>query len=199
MSPTEHDSGSLHQISRPGTASETDKSSEPTQRLVTWDEIPTWLQDNCYIRAGYRAPSYSIRASLSSIFYTHTEFVNILSHLFGALALVFLAVPFHQSVSSRYHSFAWQDKLAFGVWFICAILCLGMSATYHVICNHSPIVNAFSQKLDHLGIVILTSGSFLSMIYYGWYCEPKLRSAFSTMVSRAPEFRAEGKSIQNFN
>jgi Haemolysin-III related len=63
-----------------------------------------------------------------------------------------------------------------------------MSATYHIICNHSLNVNAFSQKLDHLGIIILTSGSFLSMIYYGWYCEPKLRYVSSTMVSRAPEF-----------
>jgi predicted membrane channel-forming protein YqfA (hemolysin III family) len=153
-----------------------------TDRLLSWHEIPSWLQDNHYILANYRGPSHSLRKSLSSLFYLHTEFVNIHTHLIGALVLALIGFPVYQSISVRYESFSWKDCLAFGIWFLCAILCLGMSATYHTICNHSPGYNAFSQKLDHLGIIILTSGSFLSMIYYGWYCEPQLAYTFSTMV-----------------
>jgi adiponectin receptor len=149
------------------------ESQQTTDRLLSWYEIPPWLQDNHYILGHYRGPSYSLRKSLSSLFYLHTEFVNIHTHLVGALVLAFIAFPAYRSISVRYETFSWQDCVAFGTWFLCATLCLGMSATYHTICNHSPGYNAFSQKLDHLGIVILTSGSVLSMIYYGWYCEPK--------------------------
>jgi adiponectin receptor len=127
-------------------------------------------------------PSHSLRKSLSSLFYLHTEFVNIHTHLVGALVLALIGFPVYRSISLRYESFSWKDGLAFGIWFLCAILCLAMSATYHTICNHSPGYNAFSQKLDHLGITILTSGSFLSMIYYGWYFEPQLAYTFSTMA-----------------
>jgi adiponectin receptor len=153
-----------------------------TDRLLSWHEIPSWLQDNHYILSNYRGPSHSLRKSFSSLFYLHTEFVNIYTHLVGALVLAFIGFPVCRSISLRYESFSWKDSLAFGIWFLCAILCLGMSATYHTNCNHSAGYNAFSQKLDHPGITIPTSGSFLSMIYYGWYFEPQLAYTFSTMA-----------------
>lgn len=151
-------------------------------RLLSWNELPPWLQDNHFILGSYRGPSNSIQKCASSIFFLHTESVNIHTHLWGALVVLGSIVPVYQTVSTRYETFTWQDTLAFGTWFLCASLCLCMSATYHTICNHSPLVNAMSQKLDHLGIIIMTAGSFLSMIYYGWYCEPTLAYTFSCMV-----------------
>ncbi|KAK0636683.1 hemolysin-III related-domain-containing protein [Bombardia bombarda] len=151
--------------------------------LLSFNELPKWLQDNHYILGSYRGPSYSLRKSIQSIFALHTESVNIHTHMWGAAAILLGAFSVYQSISTRYATFTWRDTIAFSVWFFCAFLCLGMSATYHAVCNHSPEVNAITQKFDHLGIVIMTCGSFLSMIYYGWYCEPMLAYAFSAMIT----------------
>ncbi|KAJ5584558.1 hemolysin-III channel protein Izh2 [Penicillium hispanicum] len=156
--------------------------SEKASELLTFDELPVWLQDNHFILGSYRGPSYSVRESIGSILALHTESVNIHTHLWGAAAVLVGTLPVYQSISTRYPSFTAHDTIAFGIWFFCAFLCLGLSATYHAICNHSPEVNAMTQKFDHLGIIIMTCGSFLSMIYYGWYCEPTLAYTFSVMI-----------------
>ena len=157
-------------------------SSSDESQLLSFAELPPWLQDNHFILNKYRGPSSSIKRSFLSISRLHTETVNIHTHLWGAVAVVLGAFPVYQAISTRYATFTWQDTLAFGTWFLCAFTCLIMSATYHTVCNHSPEVNTVTQKFDHLGIIILTCGSFLSMIYYGWYCEPRLACVFSTMI-----------------
>ncbi|KAK7418272.1 hypothetical protein QQX98_004057 [Neonectria punicea] len=153
-----------------------------TPGLLTFAQLPKWLQDNHFILGNYRGPSYSIQTSVQSILALHTESVNIHTHMWGAAAVLVGAIPVYHSISTPYASFTWLDVAAFGTWFLCAFLCLTLSATYHTICNHSPEVNAVTQKFDHLGIIIMTFGSFLSMIYYGWYCEPALAYTFSTMI-----------------
>lgn len=158
------------------------EKAKVSTKLLAFGQLPKWLQDNHFILANYRGPSYSARESLRSVFALHTESVNIHTHAWGAVAVLVGILPLYQSISAHYPSFTWHDTIAFGIWFFCAFFCLGLSATYHTMSNHSPKVNAMTQKFDHLGIIIMTCGSFLSMIYYGWYCEPTLAYAFSIMV-----------------
>jgi len=151
--------------------------------LLTWDELPHWLQDNQFILGNYRGPSYSFKKSLESLTYLHSESVNIHTHLWGVVAVILGLWPVLNALSARHASVTWHDAVAFGIWFFGAVFCLGMSASYHTVSNHSPNVNASAQKLDHLGVVIMTAGSFISMLYYGWYCEPIFAYAFQAMVS----------------
>ncbi|KAB7500246.1 Adiponectin receptor protein [Armadillidium nasatum] len=61
-----------------------------------------------------------------------------------------------------------QEKLVFTAFFIGAIVCLGLSFTFHTVSCHS--------ELDYCGIALLIMGSFVPWLYYGFYCDfqPKL-------------------------
>ncbi|KAI9851026.1 MAG: hypothetical protein M1838_004637 [Thelocarpon superellum] len=151
--------------------------------LVMWDDLPSWQQDNRYIRSGYRPASGSYWGSFTSLGYTHNETVNIYSHLIGAILFSITSVVLFDTLGSRYPTASKADVLAFGCFFLGAAICLGMSATYHTISNHSPDVSSLGNKLDYVGIVFLTVGSFIGSIFYGFYCEPQLQTLYWTMIS----------------
>ncbi len=77
-----------------------------------------------------------------------------------------------------------QDILAFSCFFLSAMGCLGMSATYHAISNHSEPVAKFGNRLDYIGIILLIWGSFVPSIYYGFSAEPQLFRTYMTMVGQ---------------
>ena len=149
---------------------------------VLWDDLPSWQQDNHYIHSGYRPASNSFYKSFSSLGYLHNESVNIYSHLIGAFLFSILGFVLYTIIRPRYGSATAGDVLAFGCFFLGAALCLGMSATYHAISNHSQHIARFGNKLDYVGIVFLITGSFIPSIYYGFYCQPRLQRAYWTMV-----------------
>lgn len=151
--------------------------------LVLWDDLPSWQQDNQYILSGYRAASGSFKKSFASLGYIHNETVNIYTHLIGALVFITLGYWAHSAIRPRYESATTADIIVFACFFAGAAFCLGMSATYHAISNHSPEVASFGNKLDYVGIVLLTTGSFIPTIYYGFYCHPHLQEFYWTMVS----------------
>jgi adiponectin receptor len=153
---------------------------------VLWNDLPHWQQDNHYIHSGYRPASYSYQKSFSSLFYIHNETVNVYSHLIGALLFSISGFLLYTLIAPRYDSATTSDIRAFGCFFLGAALCLGMSATYHLISNHSPIVAKFGNKLDYVGIVCLITGSFIPSVYYGFYCHPHLQELYWTMVPLSP-------------
>lgn len=155
---------------------------------VFWDDLPSWQQDNHYIRSGYRPPSASFKRSFASLGYLHNESVNIYSHLLGALGFSISAFLLYSIIRPRYESASSSDILAFGCFFAGAALCLGMSATYHTISNHSPLVSRFGNKLDYVGIVFLITGSFIPSIFYGFYCYPHLQQFYWIMVNPSISF-----------
>ena len=157
---------------------------------VLWDDLQSWQQDNHYIHSGYRPASNSYTKSFASLGYLHNESVNIYTHLLGAIAFTLSGISLCQALGSRYASASGADVFAFGCFFLGAALCLGMSATYHTIGNHSPRVNAIGNKLDYVGIVFLITGSFVPCIYYGFYCEPRLQKIYWTMVTKKHSIEA---------
>lgn len=154
--------------------------------IVLWDDLPSWQQDNHYIHSGYRPESGSFKKSFSSLGYVHNESVNIYTHLLGAIFFTVGGALLYTTVRPRYATADVSDIIAFGCFFLGAALCLGMSATYHTISNHSPMVAKFGNKLDYVGIVCLITGSFIPSVFYGFYCHPHLQEFYWTMVREAP-------------
>ena len=174
----------------PSLSRETSTSTH-SHLLLTWQELPHWQQDNHHILTHYRPASYSYSTSFKSLFYLHNEWFNIHSHLFAAgfflCVVVYLGLASEGSViyapvNGEPVSYSSADVVAFACFFAGAISCLGISAAYHTISNHSPRVNRFGNQLDYVGIVALIWGSFVPSVYYGFHCEPSLQRTYWTMV-----------------
>jgi predicted membrane channel-forming protein YqfA (hemolysin III family) len=63
------------------------------------------------------------------------------------------------------------------------VVCLGMSATFHTLSNHSDTVAKWGNKLDYTGIVALIVGSYVPALYYGFFCLPNLMTVYLWVVS----------------
>ncbi|PNY23160.1 ADIPOR-like receptor IZH2 [Tolypocladium capitatum] len=123
--------------------------------LLVWDDLPAWRRDNAFIRSGYRQIRASYGHALRSLFYLHNESVNVWSHLVGALVAVAGSLYLYCVIHPRYASATTADVLAFSCFFGGAVLCLGMSATFHALVDHSEEVARWGNKLDYTGIVAL--------------------------------------------
>ena len=106
--------------------------------------LPHWLQDNDYLMTGHRPPLQSYKACFYSLFRLHTETANIWTHLIGTL--IFAGLAIYVLVVGSDHPLQWEDKLVFGTFFSCAIICLGLSSTYHTLSCHSPQVGRFFSR-----------------------------------------------------
>lgn len=160
------------------------KDAIKEELIVLWDNLPHWQRDNQFIVRGYRKASDSYMQCFSSLSYIHNETVNIYTHLLGSLAFLLLAPSFYNMVISShdYTQASKEDIYVFACFFTGAIFCLGMSATYHTISDHSEAVHGFGNKLDYLGIILMIWGSFVPSIYYGFGCHPQWISTYWTMV-----------------
>lgn len=158
------------------------KDAIKEELIVLWDNLPHWQRDNQYIVRGYRRATNSYRQCFASLSYMHNETVNIYTHLLGSLAFILLAPSFYNIIRMSCREASNDDLYVFSCFFAGAITCLGMSATYHTISNHSEAVHKFGNKLDYLGIVFLIWGSFIPSIYYGFGCHPQWINTYWTMV-----------------
>lgn len=140
--------------------SKANKKDTPTTRLETkasrtltvlWNDLPAWLQDNQHIHSGYRPASNSYRKSLTSLTHLHNESVNIYTHLVGAVLALLAAVYAYAALRPRYEQATRQDAWVFACFFGGAVACLGMSAAYHTVSNHSERVARMGNRLDYLG------------------------------------------------
>ena len=150
--------------------------------LLSYDDIPPWYQDNEFIRHGYRPMSSSTRASFASWLYLHNETINIYSHLLpGVLFLVGEGVlcPY---IHALYPNATVIDHVVFAFFLLAAAMCLGFSATYHTLTNHSVQVSGIWLRFDFVGIIVLTLGDFVSGILMVFYCESVLQKIYWAMV-----------------
>lgn len=120
---------------------------------VLWNDLPAWQQDNHHIHSGYRPASNSYSRSFASLTHLHNESVNIYTHLVGAVLAAIAGIYVYGLIQPRYEAASIEDVLVFSCFFGGAVACLGMSATYHTISNHSESVARLGNKLDYLGYV----------------------------------------------
>lgn len=148
-----------------------------------WHEIEQWQQDNHYIHSGYRPQSNSYMRSAGSLGYLHNESVNIYTHLIGAVVAVVGSGVLYNVLRPRYETAAFEDVVVFSCFFGGATACLGMSATFHTLANHSQTVSRAYNRLDYLGIVLLIWGSFIPSLYYGFQEKPELVQTYWIMIT----------------
>lgn len=169
---------------QPSGADISDKSSDLWYSLVHWNDLPHWQQDNHHIHGSYRRASYSYTRSLKSVLHWHNESVNIWTHLVPATLSLPCGAMLYKILKPRYELASAADVLAMGCFFIGATVCLGMSATYHAVSNHSPPVAKMWNQFDYAGISLLIAGSFIPSVYYGFWCNPLRQWTYWTMVSQ---------------
>ncbi|KAL5114279.1 hypothetical protein ACEQ8H_007848 [Pleosporales sp. CAS-2024a] len=150
---------------------------------ILWHHLPAWQRDNHYIISGYRPASNSYSRCLASLLYLHNESVNIYTHLLGSLFFFLSSLALYHALQSRYESATSEDVYAFGCFFLGAVACLGMSATYHTISNHSHAVAVWGNQLDYAGIVLLIWGSFVPVLYYAFQGERELMRRYWAMIT----------------
>lgn len=152
--------------------------------LLSFHELPEWHQDNEYILHGYRPISGSAQVSFRSWLYIHNESVNIYSHLIPAIVLLLGEWYILEYLTTRYSRTTSADHFVFVFFLLTAVICLGLSATYHTLMNHSYAIEQLWLRLDLVGIVVLILGDFISGIYMVFWCEPLQRKIYWSMVSR---------------
>lgn len=156
------------------------KKAQPA--LLSFDEIPPWIQDNEYILHGYRPPSNSIAKSVASWTYVHNETGNIFTHMIPAICFLAAEILLYRYFRVFYPEASETDRLVFAFLFFAAILCMGLSTAYHTLMNHSARVSELWLRIDYVGIVGLILGNILSGTYMVFYCERKLQAVYWVMT-----------------
>ncbi|XP_063049103.1 adiponectin receptor protein 2-like [Engraulis encrasicolus] len=148
------------------------KMWEGRWRVIPHDVLPDWLKDNDFLLHGHRPPMPSFRACFKSIFRIHTETGNIWTHLLGCLFFLCLGIVYMFRPNMSFVA-PLQEKVAIGMFFLGAILCLSFSWLFHTVYCHSEGVSRVFSKLDYSGIAFLIMGSFVPWLYYSFYCNPQ--------------------------
>lgn len=93
--------------------------------------------------------------------------VNVWSHLIGAIACIVVAPLAYFKIFHILETVHWTDMMHFYIFMAGAILCLSMSALFHLFSCHSEPVSHQWNRCDYVGIVFLIAGSFYPAIFYG--------------------------------
>ncbi|ETI22251.1 hypothetical protein G647_06324 [Cladophialophora carrionii CBS 160.54] len=151
-------------------------------RLLRFEELPEWYQDNHFCRSGYRPVSNSWTTCLLSLGHLHNESLNIYTHLIPAVGLMFGQFLIYSGLSYFYPDASIADHAVFSVQVNAAIITMLLSCSYHTMICHSKDIENLMLRVDYVGILTLILGSFFSGIYVGFYCEPVLRRVYWTMI-----------------
>ncbi|KNC46719.1 tubulin-specific chaperone D [Thecamonas trahens ATCC 50062] len=152
---------------------------KPSQqrRLARFEEVPTWMQDNKYIRSGYRV-DYSLAECTWSMVERHNEVANIWSHLVGVPVFVALVV-WVLSGRAELASEAWLEQAPFLV-FVCGCgAAYTASVVFHTFLCHSHAALIMCSRLDYSGIVLIIMTSIMPGVYYGYHCSPGLQQLYT--------------------
>ncbi|KAJ1958732.1 hypothetical protein GGI12_004662 [Dipsacomyces acuminosporus] len=164
------------------TSAEEDKRKQTTKRTLIWDELPQWMRDNQYILSGYRPQTNSFNKCFGSLFYLHNETGNIYSHLLGALLFLVLCFTITHRVFAQFESIDWQDTATVYIFLLGAVGCMGLSSLFHTVTCHSPKVQHAYNKCDYIGIVFLIVGSCVPIFCYAFYCHPRLKLFYLSLI-----------------
>ncbi|CAD6194248.1 unnamed protein product [Caenorhabditis auriculariae] len=119
---------------------------EARWKATNFETLPDWLQDNEYLRTGHRPPIPSFSNCFKSIFALHTETGNIWTHMYGCVAFIGVGLWCMTRPSDQVQ---WIEKLIYSMFFIGAVVCLGMSFVFHTVACHSVEVGKLFSKLDY--------------------------------------------------
>ena len=169
---------------KPSTGPEVSNQSAHLQsyRLLHFNELPVWYQDNPFIRTAYRPISQSTLRCLQSICHLHNETINILTHLVPSILFLCSLPILHRRIAERFPDATKADHLVFSLNVLAAATTMLLSATYHTLMNHSFTWSTLWLRIDYVGILTLILASFISGIYVGFYCNPFLQKVYWSMI-----------------
>ncbi|WFD05174.1 hypothetical protein MVES1_000500 [Malassezia vespertilionis] len=75
-----------------------------------------------------------------------------------------------------------MDMLTLGIFLSGTIFCLTCSAVYHSVSCCSQAVAKKFNRLDYMGIVVLTVGSNIPALRFGLYCHPKEMAWYTVLI-----------------
>ncbi|THV47356.1 hypothetical protein BGAL_0316g00100 [Botrytis galanthina] len=150
--------------------------------LITYDDLPSWHQDNPSIFTSYRPITHSLRDSLKTFFTLHNETFNIHTHSIPFFTCLFLTGLIFYIFSIYFPESPLVDRFIFSIFFLSTMICMGFSMGYHTLMNHSKGVAEIWLKLDFVGIVLAILGDFVTGIYVAFYCEWKFQVGYWIMI-----------------
>ncbi|KAH8242643.1 hypothetical protein KR032_000724 [Drosophila birchii] len=146
--------------------------------LCNFDDAPSHLKFNPYIRRGYRT-FLSNKLCLQSIFWWTNETINIWSHLAGCILFIGLTIFDLQFL--RIHA-SLSDQVLVVCLLVCFCLCMLMSAIYHIFSCKSEEHYELFLSVDFLGISLSLVAIYISGMYYAFWCHTFLRTLYSTIA-----------------
>lgn len=159
------------------------RDSIPQRVLLTLGEVPKWYDINPFILTGYRHQTNSLLGCLASWTYLHNESGNIYSHLIPAVAAIFGHRLLYNYLRAEYANLRDKDWTIISLQLWAALACMSTSTMYHTMICHSPKVKHSCLMYDYVGIIAVMLGNFISGIYFGFYCEPRLRLTYWILVT----------------
>lgn len=154
-------------------------------KTLAWRKVPKWRRDP-FILGSYRRTKADVWEILASLTYLHNETVNVYTHLVGATLLPLAATTVMRMLSQpQFINVSETDYTMFRIFFCSAEFCLICSTMYHLASPYSRKVERFWHRMDLLGIVIATAGTFIPSIYYIFFCEAAVQRLHWCIVSHS--------------
>ena len=149
--------------------------------LMHFKKAPSYLQDNPFIRTGYRV-DLTWKECVLSVFQLHNESVNIWTHGLGCLWFLYMALLGSQLSSEKMapSRVVWWPMRTYH-WG--AVFCLGASAYCHSALSVSRSVCRAVCLLDYVGVATMILTSFFPAVYYIFMCRPALLTFYLGSVS----------------
>lgn len=112
-------------------------------KLFTYNEVPSFLQENPFITSGYRR-FFSIKLSLYSLLRIHNETGNIYTHLGACFYFLYFFYTLYTSTWDQY-------TFALLIFYIGCSFCFLLSSTFHTFNNHSEDTCRTLLRCDFAG------------------------------------------------
>ncbi|KAK4175098.1 hemolysin-III related-domain-containing protein, partial [Triangularia setosa] len=135
-----------------------------------------------FILRSYRPVTHSVKFCLQSLAYLHNETVNIYSHLLPAVTCIVLASLVAWYLRETFPEATQNDRLVFEIYLATSVLCCTISSLYHTLLCHSRYYRDLWVRIDYVAILFQILGPFVSGVYIGFYCEPKLQRLYWSMI-----------------
>ncbi|WVR03661.1 hypothetical protein IAU60_000656 [Kwoniella sp. DSM 27419] len=161
------------------TVQEALRRSADGTRLITYEDLPAVWRNNEHLHTGYCSRFIPLHLKtgpvplIKSAFRMHNETLNIHSHFIPTI-LILLCIPFIIYQSPLPHARP-LDTAAMVAYLLAATSCLFSSASWHVLSGcASKRWFEWGACVDYIGISWLIAASFGTVVYNGFYCQPKL-------------------------
>ncbi|KAJ3261799.1 Adiponectin receptor protein 1 [Boothiomyces macroporosus] len=148
--------------------------SKSRLRFYKYEELPAYLQDNVYIKSGYRA-YYSTKESWISFFHLHNESWNVWLHAFGFF--VFVAGIAHTWWAEIHPLIEFEERFILTILQCCASYTMLFSSLFHLHTCISKETSHWYGCLDYSGISATIAGGTISAMYFLLHCEGHFRTA----------------------